>query len=54
MWQQMRDEAAYLRQSYENDEQRKAQLLATAIGNEENFTTAGELNSLLNSTINKT
>ncbi len=54
VWQQMRDEAAYLRQSYENDEQRKAQLLATAIGNEENFTTAGELNSLLNSTINKT
>ena len=53
VWQQMRDEAAYLRQSYENDEQRKAQLLATAIGNEENFTTAGELNSLLNSTINK-
>ena len=53
VWQQMRDEAAYLRQSYENDEQRKAQLLATAIGNEENFTTSAELNSLLNSTINK-
>ena len=33
-WQQLRDEAAYVRQSYENNEQRKAQLLATAIGNE--------------------
>ena len=30
----MRDEAAYIRQSFENEEQRKAQLLATAIGNE--------------------
>ena len=34
VWQQMRDEAAYIRQSFENEEQRKAQLLATAIGNE--------------------
>ena len=33
LWQQLRDEAAYIRQSYENDEQRKAQMLATAIGN---------------------
>jgi len=33
-WQQLRDEAAYVRQAYENNEQRKAQLLATAIGNE--------------------
>ena len=33
-WQQLRDEANYLRQSYENEEQRKAQLIATAIGNE--------------------
>jgi len=30
----MRDDAAYIRQSYENKEQRNAQLLATAIGNE--------------------
>jgi len=34
MWQQLRDEAAYVRQSYENNEQREAQLIATAIGNE--------------------
>ena len=34
MWQQLRDEAAYIRQAYENNEQREAQLLATAIGNE--------------------
>ncbi len=35
LWQQLRDEAAYVRQSYENEQQRKAQLLATAIGNEQ-------------------
>jgi ribulose 1,5-bisphosphate carboxylase large subunit-like protein len=34
MWQTLRDEAAYVRQAYENNEQREAQLLATAIGNE--------------------
>jgi len=34
LWQQMRDDAAYIRQSYENKEQRNAQLLATAIGND--------------------
>ena len=34
MWQQLRDEAAYVRQAYENNEQREAQLIATAIGNE--------------------
>lgn len=34
VWQQLRDAAAYTRQSFENEEQRKAQLLATAIGNE--------------------
>ena len=34
LWQQLRDEAAYVRQAYENDQQRKAQLLATALSNE--------------------
>ena len=34
MWQTLRDEAAYVRQAYENNEQREAQLIATAIGNE--------------------
>jgi hypothetical protein len=34
LWQQLRDEAAYIRQNFENEQQRKAQLLATAIGNE--------------------
>ena len=34
VWQQLRDSAAYARQSFENEEQRKAQLLATAIGTE--------------------
>jgi hypothetical protein len=30
----LRDEAAYIRQAYENNEQREATLIATAIGNE--------------------
>jgi hypothetical protein len=34
VWQQIRDEASYVRQSYENEETRKTQLYATAIGNE--------------------
>jgi len=34
LWQQLRDEAAYIRQNFENEQQRKAQMLATAIGNE--------------------
>jgi len=33
-WQQLRDEANYLRQAYENEQTRKAQLYMTAIGNE--------------------
>ena len=34
MWQELRDEAAYLRQAYENDEQRQTTLYATAIAND--------------------
>ena len=34
MWQQFRDEANYLRQQYENEETRKTQLYAVALGNE--------------------
>lgn len=34
VWLQMRDSMAYIRQNYENEEQRIAQLYATAIGNE--------------------
>jgi hypothetical protein len=34
VWQQIRDEAAYVRQSYENEQTRLTQLYATAIGNE--------------------
>jgi hypothetical protein len=34
LWQQIRDEATYIRQAYESNEGREAQLLATAIGNE--------------------
>jgi len=54
MWQQLRDEAAYVRQSYENNEQREAQLIATAIGNESGAakgatTSTSELLGLINS-----
>ena len=34
MWQELRDEAAYLRQAYENEEQRTTTLYATAISND--------------------
>lgn len=34
LWQTLRDEANYLRQSYENEEQRKTTLYATALANE--------------------
>lgn len=37
LWQQLRDEANYIRQAYENDQQRRAQMIATAIGNESVF-----------------
>lgn len=50
LWQQVRDEANYLRQSYENEEQRKAQLYATAIGNETG--TYGKNSATLNGLIN--
>jgi hypothetical protein len=34
LWQNLRDEAAYARQAYENDQQRKTTLYATALANE--------------------
>lgn len=34
LWQQLRDEAAYYRQQYENEQQRKTTLYATALANE--------------------
>ena len=53
IWQQLRDEATYVRSAYENDEQRQASLWATALGNESltegtKFTaiTAGAINGL--------
>lgn len=36
LWQQLRDESSYLNSAYENDENRKTQLYAVAIGNEAN------------------
>ena len=54
IWQQLRDEASYVRQAYENSESRQAQLWATALGNESltdsdkfSSTTAGAINALV-------
>ena len=53
LWQQLRDEAAYIRQNFENEQQRKAQMLATAIGNEKVFSSSNRDNvSLMLSTLN--
>ena len=49
MWQQLRDDAGYIRQAYENNEQREAQLIATAIGNESGA--SGEKNSTSSSAL---
>ena len=51
LWQQLRDEAAYIRQNYENEQQRKAQMIATAIGNESVFKKAGDAESFIASII---
>ena len=41
LWQNLRDEAAYIRQSYENDQQRKTTLYATALANEQSADKGG-------------
>jgi hypothetical protein len=56
IWQQYRDEASYIRQSYENEENRKTQLYATAIGNEagatkDSRTSSSSLVSMVNGII---
>jgi hypothetical protein len=48
LWQQLRDEAAYVRQNFENEQQRKAQMIATAIGNEAVFKDAKNTSSFIN------
>ena len=40
LWQELRDEAAYLRQGYENEEQRKSSLYATSLANESQETSS--------------
>jgi murein L,D-transpeptidase YcbB/YkuD len=41
LWQQARDKATYLRQAYENEEQRKTTLYATALASEGGFEGTG-------------
>jgi hypothetical protein len=48
LWQQLRDEAAYVRQNFENEQQRKAQMIATAIGNEAVFKDVNKTSSFIN------
>ena len=50
VWQQLRDEATYIRQSYEASESREAQLWATALGNED-LTDSGSVSSVVTSAI---
>ena len=40
LWQELRDEASYLRQAYENEEQRKTTLYATSLANESQETSS--------------
>jgi len=52
MYQQLRDEATYVRESYENSQTREAQLYIAAIGNEsaaskESSSSTGTLTSLV-------
>ena len=49
LWQQLRDEADYIRTSYENEETRKTQLYATALANEAGA--SGEKNSTSSSVL---
>jgi hypothetical protein len=49
LWQEVRDNAAYTRQAYENDQTRRTQLYATAIGNE--AAASGEKNSTTTSSV---
>lgn len=52
LWQQLRDEAAYIRQNYENEQQRKAQMIATAIGNESVFKNKDDASKFISTIIN--
>jgi len=54
LWQEMRDVASYVRQAYENEEQRKTTLYATALSNEgvaskDSKTTYNALKSIIDS-----
>ena len=56
LWQELRDNAAYTRQSYENEQTRMTQLYATAIGNEaaassESSSSVGSLVNLIKTTL---
>ena len=51
VWQQLRDEAQYIRSAYENEEQRVAQLYSTALSNEK-LTSGTKFSSTLFSAVN--
>ncbi len=53
LWQQLRDEANYIRQNFENEQSRKAQMIATAIGNEAAFKDSKDATSFINTVISQ-
>jgi len=51
LWQQLRDEASYLRQAYENEQQRRTTLFATALANESESGSNRNIKSLVSGII---
>jgi hypothetical protein len=47
LWQQLSDEQNYLRQGYENEQQRRTTLYATALANESATGPAGTVNTIV-------
>jgi len=46
IWQQLRDEATYARTAYENEQQRKTTLYATALSNEASISETGSTSAM--------
>jgi len=47
LWQQLSDEQNYLRQGYENEQQRRTTLYATALANESSAGPSGNVNTIV-------
>jgi transposase len=53
LWQELRDQADYDFKAYENDETRKVQLIATAMGNESEAASKWQNNTNVQNSISK-